>query len=726
MAPTKGPSELKQIINKKSIVFSLIAILLFSLFILGKSLHGVEQFNRIYLWLFGASILAVFVLAIIIIQRLVWLYLKHKNKEAGIKLTTRMVTIFVSLSLPPILIVYFFSTQFLNNYIDSWFDTKTDQALNDSLKLGKIFLDVQTKQALDQTKGIAQKLSEIDDHRQAIYLESFLDESNASSLSLISTGKNLLERVSNELIDLTTDMPPQAAYRTLRTGDNFTRIETKPTSNELQIRILVKIKNVLKVSSNHRYLQGLFSIQKDYSGLAYNIEESAILYNQQKYQREQLKNSYNIILALVIMIIMLLALLWAFSASKKFIAPLRLLFKATERITDGDYGQTIPVTSNDEIGFLVKSFNSMSSQLASSSALAHRAQSEAISQKWYLENILSHLSSGVLSIDNDQRVQMANAAAIKILNLTEKHIINQNIQHIGLQNPGLAPLVELIITKLDDHNEAWQQETLITEKELRKILVVRGSRIPDNKQNDGGMVVIFDDQTIINQAQRDAAWSEVARRLAHEVKNPLTPIQLSAERLRLRFLSKLPEEDKDVLDRATQTIVSQVDNLKTLVNAFSDYAKAPELKREPRGLNQLIKEAVDLYYMSHAGINFKLDFIDPEPILFIDKVRFSQLLTNLIKNSSESAVGNALKIHIETFVCEKSSNQLTLKFSDNGPGFKTDILEHIFEPYETTKKTGSGLGLAIVKKIVEEHGGSIMAYNDSGAIIEVNLPIYQK
>jgi len=711
---------------KNGLIFILVLVLLSSLYFLGRAVQGAEQFNRIYLWLFGASIIAVIILAIVIVQRLVWLYIKRKKNDAGIKLTTRMVTTFISLSLPPVLIVYVFSTQFLNNYIDSWFDTKTDQALNDSLKLGQIFLDVQTKQALVQTKNIAQNLAEIDEPRQAIYLEKYLDESSASSLSLISPSEKILGRANIDIFDLNTDSPPPAAFRDVKSGNNFARIEPKQGS-QLQIRTLVKIDNVLKVSSSFRYLQGIFSIQKEYSVLAHNIETASIGYNQQKYQREQLKSSFNIILALVLMISMLLALVRAFSSARNLVAPVRLLSQATERIAAGDYSQNIPVSSDDEIGFLVKSFNSMSSQLAASSALAHRAQTEAISQKWYLENVLSHLSSGVLSINNERRILMANSAAVKILNLSTRDIVNQNIKHLAIKNKGLTPLVELILTKLKDHNEEWQQETLITKNDLRKVLVVRGSRIPDNEQEGGGVVVVFDDQTIINQAQRDAAWSEVARRLAHEVKNPLTPIQLSAERLRLRFLNKLQEEDKDILDRATQTIVSQVDNLKTLVNAFSDYAKAPELKREPRGLNQLIKEAVDLYFISHAGINFQLDLIDPEPTMYIDKVRFSQLLTNLIKNSSESAKNNDVEIRIETSISVGIDNKLIIKFSDNGHGFKKEILEHLFEPYETTKITGSGLGLAIVKKIVEEHGGNIKAYNhSSGAMLEINLPIYQK
>ena len=727
---------------KNSLIFFFIVGLLFSLYLLGQVVQGVEQFNRIYLWLFGVSIVAIVILASIILQRLVWLLIKRRKNEVGIKLTTRMVTTFISLSLPPVLIVFVFSTQFLNNYIDRWFDVKTDQALNDSLKLGKIFLNEQTKQALDQTKKIAQNLAKIDEPRQAIYLDRYLDDSNASNLYLISQSEKIIGTANKDVFtikfkppnkdgetkdffDLNYNPPPPEALSMVRGGGNFARIE--PKGGQLQIRILVRIKDILNVSSSYRFLQGLFPIEPEYSQLAQNIETAAVGYKQQKYQREQLKNTFNIILTVVMLISLLLALVWAFSAARNLVAPVKMLSKATKKISEGDYSTIIPVSSHDEIGFLVESFNTMSSQLAASSALAHRAQTDAMSQQWYLENVLSHLSSGVLSINNDKRVLMANSAAVKILNLPMKDVLNQNLQNLVIKNKGLSPFVDLILTKLDDHNEKWQQETLISEKNSRKILVVRGSQIPDMDQGESGLVIVFDDETIINQAQRDAAWSEVARRLAHEVKNPLTPIQLSAERLRLRFLNKLPDEDKDILDRATQTIVSQVDNLKTLVNAFSDYAKAPELKREPGGLNEIIKSAVDLYFISHAGIDFQLNLMEPEPIMYIDKVRFSQLLTNLIKNSSESAKGNDLKIYIETQICQEKSNNLNIKFSDNGGGFKENILAHLFEPYETTKASGSGLGLAIVKKIVEEHGGNIKAYNyEKGAMIEINLPIYQK
>jgi nitrogen fixation/metabolism regulation signal transduction histidine kinase len=470
-----------------------------------------------------------------------------------------------------------------------------------------------------------------------------------------------------------------------------------------------------------RYLQSLYPIPKDYEDLAINIEAQYQEYQQQNYQRQQLKKTFIIILSIVLLISVLLAMLRAFSSARKLVAPIKLLSEATRDITEGKFSKVIPVQSNDELGMLVQSFNSMSTQIATSSALAHRAQTEAENQRTYLENVMSHLTSGVISIDHDFLIRLSNEATLKILHLGTRSLNNRNIDYLAMKNPTLQPLIELIKQKVADKTNYWQQEVLIAEDSLRRILLVRGSQISDQEFEGGGHVIVFDDQTIINQAQRDAAWSEVARRLAHEVKNPLTPIQLSAERMHMRFKGKLSKEEDEILDRATQTIVSQVENLKTLVNAFSDYAKPPELKKELGGLNKLINEIVDLYSLSHPGIAFSLQLMTPEPRLLLDKGRMAQLMTNLIKNAQESVDQGNVSIEIVT---QTTDNQLKLSISDNGHGFASNMLEHIFEPYETTKQGGSGLGLAIVKKIVEEHGGVISAHNqDVGAKITILLPL---
>ncbi|MGJ8663157.1 MAG: ATP-binding protein [Marinicella sp.] len=707
--------------NKNLPILLLVVTLLTALYLLGMAIQGAEQFNRIYIWLFAASVLGVVILILIIIQRIVWLVLKRRNNEPGIQLTTRMVLMFTGLSLPPVIVVYLFATMLVNQYVDSWFEVETDQALKDAISLGNIFLATQTNTHLNTGKDIAAELAEIDPLNQGIYLDRLLDDSKATSLSIYSADGQLVSSNSIDPLKFVAPSLPQNTINEVSNNRLYARAE--PTANEgLQVRVAVPINSNRSISlGQSRILQGLFPIPVEYESLAINIETQYHEYNKQNFQRQQLKNTFVIILSIVLLISVLLAMLRAFSSARRLVEPIKMLSEATDAITKGNFSKVIPVASNDELGLLVQSFNSMSTQIATSSALAHRAQSDAENQRAYLESVMSHLTSGVISIDNDFLIRLSNEATHKILHLGERSLINQNIDYIAMKNPTLVPLIDLIKQKVSDKTNFWQQEVLIAEDSLRRILLVRGSQISDAEMEGGGHVIVFDDQTIINQAQRDAAWSEVARRLAHEVKNPLTPIQLSAERMHMRFSGKLSKEEDEILDRATQTIVSQVENLKTLVNAFSDYAKPPELKKELGGLNRLINEMVDLYSLSHPGILFSVYLTEPEPRLLLDRGRMTQLLTNLIKNAQESVDQGDIQISISTQV---TKDYLLLSIQDNGHGFNPDIIEHVFEPYETTKQGGSGLGLAIVKKIVEEHGGVIIAKNhEQGAEISVQLPI---
>lgn len=707
--------------NKNLPILILVVTLLTALYLLGMAIQGAEQFNRIYIWLFAASVLGVVILTLIIIQRIVWLIIKRRNNEPGIQLTTRMVLMFTGLSLPPVIVVYLFATMLVNQYVDSWFDVDTDQALKDAISLGHIFLATQTNTHLNTGKDLAAELAEIDPLNQGIYLDRLLDNSKASSLSIYSADGQLVSSYSIDPLKFVAPSLPQNTINEVSNSRLYARAE--PTANEgLQVRVAVPISSNKSISlGQSRILQGLFPIPLEYESLANNIETQYHEYNKQNFQRQQLKSTFIIILSIVLLISVLLAMLRAFSSARRLVEPIKMLSEATAAITKGNFSKVIPVATNDELGLLVQSFNSMSTQIATSSALAHRAQSDAENQRAYLESVMSHLTSGVISIDNDFLIRLSNEATHKILHLGERSLINQNIDYIAMKNPTLLPLIDLIKQKVSDKTNFWQQEVLIAEDSLRRILLVRGSQISEAEMEGGGHVIVFDDQTIINQAQRDAAWSEVARRLAHEVKNPLTPIQLSAERMHMRFSGKLSKEDDEILDRATQTIVSQVENLKTLVNAFSDYAKPPELKKELGGLNRLINEMVDLYSLSHPGILFEIELTEPEPRLLLDRGRITQLLTNLIKNAQESVDQGDIQINIKTKV---TNDYLILSIKDNGHGFNSDILENIFEPYETTKQGGSGLGLAIVKKIVEEHGGMIEIKNhEHGAKISVKLPI---
>lgn len=714
--------RLKKLLLKTLPIIALMAALMFALYFLVFAIQSSDRFNRLYLWLFGASVIAVLVLSLIILQRVVWLYRRRKQQEPGILLTSRLVLMFVGLSLPPVIVVYFFANLLVTQYIDTWFNVETETALNDAIELGQIFLNTQTLQHLKTGKDLSTELADIDHFNQPIHLGRLLEKSKAESLSIFNSSGRLLIGSHLDPLKVGQAQIPQRVLSEVNNGRNYARIE--PTEEQgLQIRVAVPIDNnqpTIKVGQR-QVLQALFAIPERYQSLATNIESQYHQYKRQSYQRQQLENTFIIILTIVLLISMLLAIVRAFSSSRRLVKPIKSLSAGTKAIAEGDFSPIIPVQSNDELGFLVQSFNAMSSEIAASSALAHRAQSDAEGQRTYLEQVLSHISSGVLSIDQDLLIRLSNETSKRILHLTKFNLINQNIDYLSMSNPTLQPMVDLIKQQTTAKTTHWQQEVLIAEDSLRRVLLVRGSHISDKEIEGGAHVIIFDDQTIINQAQRDAAWSEVARRLAHEVKNPLTPIQLSAERMLFRFAGKLSKEDEEILNRAGQTIISQVDNLKKLVNAFSDYAKPPQLKKELGGLSELITESVDLYSISHPGIKFKLNLAAPEPKLLLDRGRMRQLLTNLIKNAQESVTKGQVKITINTQVLDE---QLKLSIKDNGNGFKDSILDKIFEPYETTKPRGSGLGLAIVKKITEEHGGQITVGNhNNGAKVEILLPI---
>jgi PAS domain S-box-containing protein len=335
----------------------------------------------------------------------------------------------------------------------------------------------------------------------------------------------------------------------------------------------------------------------------------------------------------------------------------------------------------------------------------------------------------VLTLDNDQKVVTANAAAEEILGMPSGFFAGQSLSERAEAAPYLAPLVELIRQQVGRGPAEWQRETRLQAHGQTLVLLVRGSRLDKKISYAGGMVVVFDDVTMLNQAQREAAWAEVARRLAHEVKNPLTPIRLAAERLSMKLKNKLGEEDGKMLERATGTIVSQVEALRSLVDAFGDYAQGPQLERLPVALDQLIRDVVALYQHEEQRVNFQLKLINGPPGLSADSGQIRQLLHNLVVNSSEAvADGKEAQVHIRTRLINQAGKKwLEVELSDRGPGYPRAVLEKPFEPYVTFKTHGSGLGLAICRKIVAEHDGRITIYNPAigGACTTIILPLAQ-
>jgi len=434
---------------------------------------------------------------------------------------------------------------------------------------------------------------------------------------------------------------------------------------------------------------------------------------------------FSLTLTLVLMLAMLSAVAIALVLSRRLSAPLGVLAEGTRAIARGDYSTMLPAHGKDELGILVQSFNSMTRQLGEATLAAERNRNRVEAARGYLETILAHLSSGVLALDEQAQLRTYNLAANSILGVNLAELVNQPLSRLAEQQLALEPLVTTVLQHFHQ-DQAELQTELKAQLEIsgangKQIILLRGTKLPNGTD---GYVVVFDDMTTMVQAQRDAAWGEVARRLAHEIKNPLTPIQLSAERLERKLASKLNEEDAGLLSRATNTIVSQVGAMKTMVNEFSEYARAPALNLSEVDINRLIEDVMALYEPARIAIDVKLS--KTKALVQGDVTMLRQVLHNLLQNAQDALEGKDQPVIVLSTSRQDENVHLTV--SDNGDGFPPEMMARVFEPYITTKRHGTGLGLAIVKKIVDEHKGTIRIENGEhgGASVTIILPVAGK
>jgi PAS domain S-box-containing protein len=400
---------------------------------------------------------------------------------------------------------------------------------------------------------------------------------------------------------------------------------------------------------------------------------------------------------------------------------LAALAAGTRAVAKGDFSSSYPVQSNDELGGLTALFNQMTSQLSAAKTLGEQQQQQVADAKAHLESVLGHLSSGVLVLDEHLMLRSANASAGQILGLATAELNGKNTQSLGEEHGLLKPFLLAIEQGITSSpQQVWQRQIERMSKDGDQVLLLRGTRLAGDANR--GYVVVFDDITHLRQAERQAAWGEVARRLAHEIKNPLTPIQLSAERLQHKLADRLDEKDAQLLQRATQTIVSQVAAMKNMVSDFADYARAPAARLTPLDLHQLLTEILGLYEANSSPIQIKLEA--RQTMINGDATRLRQVVHNLLQNAHD-ALQQVQDRLITLSTSDDKNNMLRLSVADNGSGFPEQFLAKAFEPYTTTKARGTGLGLPIVKKIVEEHGGSISIQNQpqGGTCVSILLPV---
>ncbi len=673
---------------------------------------------------------------IVLIGYQLWaLYKKIKSGVMGSRLTLRLLGTFALMAIIPGLIVYLVSVNFLTRSIESWFNVKVESALDGGLSLGQRALDIMLKDVEEKAENMATSLALQPTRSHYSLLSDLREKSGVQDATLLSLQGRILSVSSSDPNSFLPELPSIPQLRQAQTR-LYGKIEPIPNKG-LYLRVLAPV-NVQEIAGETRILQLLQPVPKSLSNTAEAVQDVYRDYQELSYSRNSLKDVFKLTLTLVLMLSMLSALAIAFVLSRRLSQPLTVLAEGTRAIASGDYSTMLPEHGQDELGILVKSFNSMTRQLDDATQATERNRARVEAARGYLETILAHLSSGVLAINEKAELRTYNVAASNILGINLILFENQPFIKITDNQPFLAEFVSLVQTHFELTKASNLQKTELTRQveivrpQGKQLLLVRATRLPNNNNAaDNGFVVVFDDVTTMVQAQRDAAWGEVARRLAHEIKNPLTPIQLSAERLQYKLSSKLNADDAHVLQRATDTIVNQVSAMKTMVNEFSEYARAPSANLSQLNLNKLIKDVSALYENArdenastegaHAKITYNLAADMPD--IKGDATMLRQVLHNLMQNAQD-----ALKLVENPLVLVQTSfddTNIKLIVQDNGQGFPTDLLTHAFEPYVTTKAYGTGLGLAIVKKMIEEHNGQIKIENNptGGACITIILPI---
>ena len=692
------------------------------LFLLSKASSSSEFISgssyTVVLILSGIFILS---LIAIIANQIKKLFGNIKKDVMGSRLSMRLVISFTLMAVIPGLIVYLVSVNFLTRSIESWFNVKVESALDGGLKLGQKALDIMLTDLELKAGRMALTLSSMPTTSQYAALSDLREKTGVQDATIISDQGKIIAVSSN---DAESFLPALPTLIQLKQAENNIYGKIEPIKNKgLYLRVLAPI-NGAAISNERLILQILQPVPDSLTTLAESVQDVFQDYQKLSYSRDSLKVIFSITLTLVLMLAILTAVAIGFLLSRKLSEPLALLAEGTKKIAKGNFKTMLPEKGKDELGVLVRSFNSMTRQLDQATQTSENNQIRLESARSYLETVLAHLSSGVIVINDDMEIKSFNIAASKILQIDLSKNTNQLITSISNKNKLLNDFVvsiqeEIKAASSKKHFEIIKQFEIKYEKN-NQVLSLQITPLPQNKVKN--YVLMIDDITMMIQAQRDAAWSEVARRLAHEIKNPLTPIQLSAERIKHKLGSKLNKEDTDILDKAVSTIVNQVDAMKTMVNEFSEYARAPKLNLELTDINETIKEISHLF--ENSGIKITTTLLKGLPKIKVDVNMMRQVLINLIQNAQDAMINNTKKPSIKINT-NKYKNYLILSIVDNGPGFSADILKKAFEPYVTSKSHGTGLGLAIVKKIIEEHEGTIAVENikNGGANINIQLPI---
>jgi len=712
-----------------------IALWIAAALLMAQSVQNSAQFSELHVWILLINAAGLLVLAVLIGGRLLRLIRDWRERTIGSRLEARMVWMFGFLAMAPLLVLFYFSVEFISRGIDSWFNVEVRQGLSDALTLSRAALDLRVRENLATTQEM---VSDLEGQRGLTQIETIRAVSNlrqkhgAVEVTLLGANSRIIATSADRPVDALPSRPNDEIAWQVRQTRAYANLEPI-AGGGYEIRTVAAVRPA-RPGAESRILQAIFPVEGRLSELADTVETAYQQYAEKGRLREPLKTSFRLTLLLVLLVSTFGALYGAFWAARRLVQPIQALVRGTRAVAQGDFNTRLPLTSHDELGMLVHSFNDMTRRLARTREEARRSQLAVEVERTNLAVILARLSTGVISLQVDLTVRTLNQAAASILGADMERVVGKQLSAAGEESPLFEQFADAVSAHLKEGDADWREQITLRAESSRRALMCACTTLPSDTEEaggPGGYVIVFDDITALLQAQRDAAWGEVARRLAHEIKNPLTPIRLSAERLRHKLLGSMNANDAQVLERATHTIVQQVEAMKEMVNAFSEYARTPAMDITRFDLNQLVLEVTDLYRAHDVQRRLKVSLDTQLGEVEADRGRIRQVLHNLITNAFEASEGrDDAVVSVATQSAARSVGGATqsvaqIVIEDNGPGFAADVLGRMFDPYVTTKPKGTGLGLAIVKKIIEEHGGRIDAENRAtgGARIRVELPL---
>jgi two-component system, NtrC family, nitrogen regulation sensor histidine kinase NtrY len=687
--------------------------------------------NTLIFVLINVNVLLVLLVLFLVLRNLAELFIESRKNLLNAKLKTKLVISFLSLSLIPTILLFFVALQFVSTSMDYWFNASVEKSLQESLKLAQSMLHDTEKRAARLGTYISSRLEESPVQSTPgstpAELQDILNyQTSYGPDSLILTAEDGSFEISSASARLEGIKLPNIPVSTIQSLD-----ENPTGQNIIQETLqgdLIRHATITLIGENRQRSILITTLLVDKEQLAGMeiISQGIEGYRQLKYLKEPFKFWLLVILLIVTMLIIFGAVWFGFYISKSITEPVAKLAEATKRIAEGDLEFVIEGKTDDEIGLLVDAFNKMTINLSNSNkklaetlTALHSSSQESEQRRRYTEIILQNVSAGVISLDEEGRITTINRFAANLLNIDKNYYLNKRFQDTLLDQH--AAIINGFLEKLQISKKSTIEEHLRINV-LRKTysLLINFTRLEDDEGTPLGYVLMFDDLTKIEKMQRMAAWREVARRIAHEIKNPLTPIQLSAQRLRRRYPDILEDGDK-IFDQCTATIINQVDELKRLVSEFSQFARMPKIQKSPGNLEKLVHETLFLYQEAHKHIHFQCHTTAELPTFSFDPEQIKRCLINLLDNGV-AVLNDGGNIDIELTNDEES---VFIRVCDDGPGTTPEDKGKLFEPYFSTKKSGTGLGLAIVSTIVADHGGYIRVMDNEpqGSVFIIELPL---